>query len=109
MGWNDWYAYYDHVTDKLLREAADVMVKKGMADVGYQYVDIDDCWANTAEQPRPEASRPVPRCQGQHFAQQVFPRHEGADRLHPFAWLEGRHLHVARPDDLCRLCGNLAA
>ena len=38
MGWNDWYAYYDHVTDKLLREAADVMVKKGMADVGYQYV-----------------------------------------------------------------------
>ncbi len=47
MGWNTWYAYYDHVSDKLLREAADVLVKKGMADVGYQYVSIDDCWANT--------------------------------------------------------------
>ena len=28
MGWNTWYAYYDRVTDKLMREAADVMVQK---------------------------------------------------------------------------------
>jgi alpha-galactosidase len=54
MGWNDWYAYYDHVTDKLLREAADVMVKTGMADVGYQYVSIDDCWMNTQNNDDPK-------------------------------------------------------
>ena len=74
MGWNTWYAYYDHVSDKLLRDAADVLVKKGMADVGYQYVSIDDCWANTQEQSGPKASRPVSRCARRHFAQQVFSR-----------------------------------
>lgn len=48
MGWNHWYAHYGRVTDKLMREAADVMVKTGMADVGYSYVNIDDCWMNGA-------------------------------------------------------------
>ena len=50
MGWNHWYAHYDRVTDKLMREAADVMVSGGMADVGYQYVNIDDCWMNAETQ-----------------------------------------------------------
>ena len=53
MGWNHWYAYYDRVTDKLMREAADVMVSSGMADVGYQYVNIDDCWMNAETQTDP--------------------------------------------------------
>ena len=44
MGWNDWYAHYNRITDPMMREAADIMVSSGMADVGYQYVDIDDCW-----------------------------------------------------------------
>ncbi|MGB3006561.1 MAG: putative Ig domain-containing protein, partial [Chitinophagaceae bacterium] len=46
MGWNHWYAHYDRITDKMMREAADFMISSGMADVGYQYVNIDDCWAN---------------------------------------------------------------
>jgi alpha-galactosidase len=46
MGWNHWYAHYDRITDKMVREAADFMISSGMADVGYQYVNIDDCWAN---------------------------------------------------------------
>jgi alpha-galactosidase len=44
MGWNDWYTHYDRVTDELIRQAADAMVSSGMADFGYQYVNIDDCW-----------------------------------------------------------------
>lgn len=44
MGWNDWYAHYDRISDKLMREAADLIISKGMADVGYAYVNIDDCW-----------------------------------------------------------------
>ena len=44
MGWNDWYTHYDHVTDKLVRQAADAMIASGMADYGYQFVNIDDCW-----------------------------------------------------------------
>jgi alpha-galactosidase len=44
MGWNDWYTHYHRITDRLVREAADVMIASGMADYGYQYVNIDDCW-----------------------------------------------------------------
>ncbi|RME90348.1 MAG: alpha-galactosidase [Verrucomicrobia bacterium] len=44
MGWNHWYAHYNRITDAMVREAADLMVRTGMADAGYQYVNIDDCW-----------------------------------------------------------------
>jgi alpha-galactosidase len=45
MGWNSWYIYYHHVTGTAMRHAADQMIASGMADFGYQYVNIDDCWA----------------------------------------------------------------
>ena len=44
MGWNSWYIHYHRVTGKVMREATDVMVSSGMADYGYTYVNIDDCW-----------------------------------------------------------------
>lgn len=44
MGWNDWYTHYHRITDPLVRQAADAMIASGMADYGYQYVNIDDCW-----------------------------------------------------------------
>lgn len=44
MGWNSWYIHLNRVTDKVMRKAADVMVESGMADYGYMYVSIDDCW-----------------------------------------------------------------
>ncbi len=46
MGWNSWYIHYTHVSDSFMRLAADAMVRSGMADYGYQYVNIDDCWMN---------------------------------------------------------------
>jgi alpha-galactosidase len=46
MGWNHWYAHYNRITDAMVREAADILVSSGMADAGYQYVNIDDCWMN---------------------------------------------------------------
>ncbi|MCE5347870.1 MAG: putative Ig domain-containing protein [Bacteroidales bacterium] len=45
MGWNSWYVWENHVTDKIMRDAADAMVSSGMIDHGYMYVNIDDCWA----------------------------------------------------------------
>ena len=45
MGWNSWYVWESHVTDKIMRAAADAMVSSGMINHGYQYVNIDDCWA----------------------------------------------------------------
>ncbi|HOK10048.1 MAG TPA: NPCBM/NEW2 domain-containing protein [Candidatus Hydrogenedens sp.] len=47
MGWNHWYTHYDRITADIMKQSADVMITSGMADVGYQYVSIDDCWANS--------------------------------------------------------------
>jgi alpha-galactosidase len=44
MGWNSWYIHYSRVTEQHMRNAADAMIKSGMADAGYMYVNIDDCW-----------------------------------------------------------------
>ena len=44
MGWNSWYVWENDVTDEIMRAAADGMVSSGMADHGYMYVNIDDCW-----------------------------------------------------------------
>ena len=44
MGWNSWYTWYHTITGKKMREAADQMVASGMADAGYMYVNVDDCW-----------------------------------------------------------------
>jgi alpha-galactosidase len=44
MGWNSWYIHYNRVTERHMRNAADAMIASGMADAGYMYVNIDDCW-----------------------------------------------------------------
>lgn len=44
MGWNSWNKFGCDVSEKLIREVADVMVSSGMMDAGYIYLNIDDCW-----------------------------------------------------------------
>ena len=44
MGWNSWNFFFDKVTDKDIRGAADQVVGTGMKDAGYIYVNIDDTW-----------------------------------------------------------------
>jgi alpha-galactosidase len=45
MGWNSWYVWENHVTDKIVRAAADAMIKSDMINHGFTYINIDDCWA----------------------------------------------------------------
>ncbi|MFD4603835.1 glycoside hydrolase family 27 protein [Streptomyces sp. NPDC058464] len=44
MGWNNFNAYDQNITDALVRKTADKMVSSGMKDAGYVYVNIDDSW-----------------------------------------------------------------
>jgi alpha-galactosidase len=44
MGWNSWNTFENRIDDKTVREMADEMVKNGMRDAGYVYVNIDDTW-----------------------------------------------------------------
>lgn len=59
MGWNHWYAHYARITDSMIREAADLMISNGMADVGYDYVCIDDCWARMPKPAHPDLGGPL--------------------------------------------------
>ena len=98
MGWNHWYAHYDRVTDKLMREAADVMVSSGMADVGYQYVNIDDCWMNAPRRRRdPLRVGPLPRrTAATSLPNKHFPDMKAlTDYIHAKG-LKAGHLHLAR-------------
>ncbi|VGO18752.1 glycoside hydrolase family 27 protein [Pontiella sulfatireligans] len=47
-GWNTWGGHMLVVSDQLMRNAADIFVERGLADVGYQYLGIDDCWMRIA-------------------------------------------------------------
>ena len=61
MGWNHWYIHWIYITDELVREAAEKMVETGMADFGYQYVNIDDCWTVAIDENPDDARKGNPR------------------------------------------------
>lgn len=44
MGWNTWNSFGPDINENLIKEIADIMVKSGMRDAGYQYLIIDDGW-----------------------------------------------------------------
>ena len=73
MGWNHWYAHYHNVTDKMMREAADIMIQTGMADAGYAYVNIDDCWMNTPKHADPLRVGPFRDDNGEILPNKHFP------------------------------------
>lgn len=45
MGWNSWNTFTDKIDEKLVIETADALSHNGLAEAGYKYVIIDDCWA----------------------------------------------------------------
>jgi alpha-galactosidase len=44
MGWNSWNTFGCNPSESLVKGVADTFVSSGMAAVGYEYVNIDDCW-----------------------------------------------------------------
>lgn len=44
MGWSSWNKFGGNISEKDIRGIADAMVSSGLADCGYVYVNIDDCW-----------------------------------------------------------------
>ncbi|HEV2455140.1 MAG TPA: putative Ig domain-containing protein [Verrucomicrobiae bacterium] len=73
MGWNDWYAHYNRISDSKMRQAADIIVSSGMADAGYQYVDIDDCWMNAEGKKDPLQNGPLRDPNGDILPNRHFP------------------------------------
>jgi alpha-galactosidase len=44
MGWNSWSHFRCAVNETVVERAADAMVATGMKALGYEYVNVDDCW-----------------------------------------------------------------
>jgi alpha-galactosidase len=49
MGFLSWNVTEGLVNETFLRETAEAMVELGLRDVGYQYVNIDDCWQGSRD------------------------------------------------------------
>ncbi|KAK6146642.1 hypothetical protein DH2020_020511 [Rehmannia glutinosa] len=50
MGWNSWNHFNCMIDEKVIRETgtpflSDAMISTGLAKLGYNFVNIDDCWA----------------------------------------------------------------
>ncbi len=73
MGWNSWYIHYNRVSDAIMRQAADMMISSGMADYGYQYVNIDDCWMVKVNSTDPEIGGPTRDDNGRLIGNKRFP------------------------------------
>lgn len=73
MGWSSWYAWYDGISDPVIRQAAGAMIDSGMADFGYQYIGIDDCWMYQVEGKDPLRNGKPRSPEGVILPNQLFP------------------------------------
>ncbi|KAJ8764163.1 hypothetical protein K2173_005080 [Erythroxylum novogranatense] len=46
MGWSSWNFFACNINETVIKEIADALVSTGLSDLGYDYVNIDDCWSN---------------------------------------------------------------
>ncbi|KAI5405250.1 Alpha-galactosidase 3 [Lathyrus oleraceus] len=46
MGWNSWNFFACNINETVIKETADALVSTGLAELGYNYVNIDDCWSS---------------------------------------------------------------
>lgn len=46
MGWNSWNEYGCDINEEVFVEVGELLVSLGLKDLGYNYVNIDDCWSN---------------------------------------------------------------
>lgn len=47
MGWSSWNCFRNHIDEETILEIANAMATTGLADAGYKYINIDDCWQSS--------------------------------------------------------------
>nr|AND01152.1 putative alpha-galactosidase/alpha-n-acetylgalactosaminidase [Linum usitatissimum] len=52
MGWNTYNHFHWNISEEIIRETADAMVSSGLAALGYQYINLDDAWAEHERDPQ---------------------------------------------------------
>ncbi len=112
MGWNSWNVWARIVTQEHILDAARVMIETGLADRGFNYVNIDDCWMRKPTHDDPKRAG-IPRDDdGNILPNAYFPDMKGlTDAIHAMGLkagiytspgpltcqkFEGAHLHEYR-------------
>ena len=47
MGWSSWNLFRNKINENLIYDTAKAMKDSGLADCGYVYVNLDDCWQSS--------------------------------------------------------------
>ena len=47
MGWNSWNKFGCNISEKLIIETIDALNSSGLAELGYNYINLDDCWQSS--------------------------------------------------------------
>jgi alpha-galactosidase len=83
LGWNSWNCFACDVDQEKVKAAADAMVKSGLADHGWSYINIDDCWMVKPESDDPVVGGKIRDAQGNMNTNKKFPDMKGlTDYVH---------------------------
>lgn len=83
MGWNSWNCFASDVDQEKVKAAAEAMIKSGLADHGWNYINIDDCWMVKPDSDDPILGGEVRDKQGNINTNKKFPDIKGlADYVH---------------------------
>jgi alpha-galactosidase len=59
MGWASWNEYACDINETVFLRVGELLVDLGLKDLGYEYVNIDDCWSDKMKR-RDENGRIMP-------------------------------------------------
>jgi alpha-galactosidase len=83
MGWNSWNCFAGAVSEEKVKSAADTMVKSGLINHGWTYINVDDYWQNHRDSQDPTLRGPFRDKAGNIVPNSRFPDMKGmADYIH---------------------------
>ena len=83
MGWNSWNCFAGAVSEEKVKGAADAMVKSGLINHGWTYINVDDYWQNHRDSKDPTLRGPFRDKDGVIVPNSRFPDMKGmADYVH---------------------------
>ena len=83
MGWNSWNCFGHAVSADKVKRAADAMVKSGLINHGWTYINIDDFWENHRDSKDPTLQGEFRDAKGVIVPNSRFPDMKGlADYVH---------------------------
>lgn len=60
MGWNSWNEYGCDINEEIFLTTAEKLISTGLADLGYVYVNVDDCWSDKNKGRDPNTQQIIP-------------------------------------------------